>query len=266
MNDRYFLNILLALFSVLAAVEICAAAMFGLRTELVLFIFVIAAAFSGIAVVLRLMHQQRPEIESVSMRRARAMHDDTVKERIREYGLDEEFLSGKPAPSAGTSTSVSCGEGKEKASGVSLEDAIMLHAAMFGGLRELLVKMETIDEISYERLLQDAGLQGVSRSDLLRRIRLMVSVEGEECAKACSRSLEEAMEAFSGDRESFDDYIRRSMSSGQGHMEMDEEGDTGFSVELDTASLSKAGGTMPEDFSHDPKSVIARLRQKGRPS
>ncbi|NTW11262.1 MAG: hypothetical protein HGA26_07870, partial [Chlorobiaceae bacterium] len=155
---------------------------------------------------------------------------------------------------------------ESKASGGSLEDAIRIHAGMHGGLDGLLVKMESIDEAAFERLMQDAGIRGVSRSEIVRRIRLMSSVEGEECIKVCARSLEEAMEAFSGDRASFDDYIRRSMSSGDNSMGMDDEGDRGFSVQLDSVSLSKSGGTMPEDFSHDPKAMIARLKQKGRQS
>jgi hypothetical protein len=264
MNDRFFLNILLALFSGLAAAETLAAVIFGMKTELVLFIFVIAIALSGIVAVFRLIAQQRPEIESVSMRRSRAMRDEALQERFREYGVDEEFIPGKPGKAEGYSPASSFGEAK--ASGGSIEDAIRVHAVMHGGLDGLLVKMETIDEVAFEGLMRDAGIRGVSRNELLRRIRLMASVEGEECIKVCARSLEEAMEAFSGDRAGFDDYIRRSMSSVGNSKGVDDAAEAGFSVQLDAATLSASGGTMPEDFSHDPKSVIARLKQKGRQS
>ncbi|NTU96681.1 MAG: hypothetical protein HGA62_02565 [Chlorobiaceae bacterium] len=264
MNDRFFQNILLALLFGLAAAETLAAVIFGLKTELVLFIFVIAAALSGIVTIFALRSRQRPEVESVSMRRARAMEDGLMKDRFREYGVDGEFLSGREVKNVVAPPAPSFGETGTKASGVSIEEAIRFHAGTHGGLERLLLKMETLDEVSFDKLLDDAGLKDISKEDILRRIRMMASVEGEECVKVCTRSLDEAMEAFSLDRKSFDDYIRRSMSSGDNSMGMDDDGEAGFSVQLDSASLSKAGGAMPHEFSHDPKSVIARLKQKGR--
>ncbi|NTW56828.1 MAG: hypothetical protein HGB20_07265 [Chlorobiaceae bacterium] len=266
MNDRMSLKIQLSLFSALLVAELLSAVMFGLRTELILFIVVIAAALSGIVAVTGQLVRRPEEIETVSMRRSRAMRDDLLKERFREYGIDGEFLSGRNAKTDGADPEPAFREAGKTMSGVSLEETIRVHAGRYGGIAAFLVKMEAIDEAACEKIMKDAGFEGVSREDILRRMRLMASVEGEACIKVCQRSLEEAMDAFSSDRASFDDYIRRSMSSGQSGMDMDEDAEAGFSVQLDTASLSKAGGTMPQDFSHDPRSVIDRLKQKGRPS
>ena len=65
------------------------------------------------------------------------------------------------------------------------------------------------------------------------------------------------LESYSMERESFDDYIRRSMNGAV------EDSEDGFSVELDSAALSKGTGVPPEDFSHDPKLVIASLKRAG---
>lgn len=63
--------------------------------------------------------------------------------------------------------------------------------------------------------------------------------------------------SHSMERESFDDYIRRSMNGAGGDWE------EGFSVELDGAALARGTGVPPADFSHDPKSVIESLKRVG---
>jgi hypothetical protein len=261
MNERFFLKLLLGLFCGLAAAELLAAALFGLKTELILFIFVVAAALCGIVVAAALLGRRADDIESVSMRRSRAMRDDTLKDRFRGYNVDEEFLPEKNVKAERNSFFSGNSPTPDDA---FLEQAIRNHAPMHGGLEGLLEKMESIEDAAFEKLAKEAGIGGLSRKDIICRLRLMVSLECEESPNKCGRALDIAMEAFSADRASFDDYIRRSMSSGSDSMDMDAGGDAGFSVQLDAAELSKTGGTMPEEFSHDPKAVIERLKQKGR--
>lgn len=184
MNERFFLKLLLALFAGLIVAEVVVVALFGLRLELILFCFIVAAGLTGIAFVVRLLLGERREIETVSMRRAMQKRGGIMQERLSEYGVDEEFMGGKRVRRAGAS------------------------AASFA---------------------EDAG-------------------EGEKPTMLVPHSME---------RESFDDYIRRSMN-GAG-----EDSENGFSVELDGAALARGTGVPPADFSHDPKSVIDSLKRAG---
>ena len=93
-NERLLLKLLLALFSGLIAAELLVVALFGFRLELMLFCFILAAALTGILVVVRLLGQQRSDIDSVSARRVKAKRSDVMRDRLKDYGVDEEFLGG----------------------------------------------------------------------------------------------------------------------------------------------------------------------------
>ncbi len=261
MNERFFLKLLLGIFSGLIAAELLIVILAGFRLELILFSFIIATALGGIVVVLRLLANERSEVDSVSMRRARAVREGGLRERLQHYEIDEEFLSGN---SGRFDKGGEAGSGQSaKMPGVTMEEAIRTHADMCGGLSQLLVKMESIDDVSFSRMVKEAGFGTVSRNDLMKRIRMMVSVQDQETCSTIKRSLDEAIEAFSNDRESFDDYIRRSMTSSEGHAQPQEEG---FSVELDNTAFSNLNASIPKDFSHDPKSVISKFKKTGKPS
>ncbi|NTW81849.1 MAG: hypothetical protein HGB36_00550 [Chlorobiaceae bacterium] len=261
MNERFFLKLLLGIFSGLIAAELLIVILAGFRLELILFCFIIAAALGGIVMVLRLLANERPEVDSVSMRRARAVREGALGERLQHYEIDEEFLSGN---SERSDKGGKAGRGQSaKVPGVTVEEAIRTHADMCGGLSQLLVKMESIDDVSFSRLVTEAGFGTVSRNDLIRRIQLMAAVKDQETCSTIKRSLDEAIEAFSNDRESFDDYIRRSMTSSESHVQPEDEG---FSVELDNTGLSNLNASIPKDFSHDPKSVISKLKKSGSSS
>lgn len=269
MNERFFLKLLLALFSGLIVAELLVVALFGFRVELILLCFILVAALTGIVLVARLLVPGRSESESVSMRRARAAGDATLRDRFQGYGVDEEFLGGdtqkrakgsSPAsPKSETRSSTSQLKGETP---LSLEQAIRLHAEMYGGLRQLLQMMDKIDDAAFARLKAKAGLGRVSRSEVICQIRAMSTEEEGECCEELNSSLEETIRAFSSDRESFDEYIRRSMTTG----ESQSCGDDGFAVELDSNALSRGGGTMPANFSHDPKEIIASLKRAGAKS
>jgi len=266
MNERFFLKLLLLLFSGLIAAELLLVVMFGLRLELIILCFIIAAALTGIVIVVRLLMPERIDTESVSMRRARAMREESMRERFQDYAVDEEFLGRKGARDVkgnAASTVMESSSGSAQPSAVSIEEAIRVHAGMYGGLAQLLQMMENMDEPSFGRLMAKVGFPGVSMSDVVCRIRLMADGEEEECCVALNSSLDEAIEAFGRDRESFDDYIRRSMTGGNNQSE---SGEGGFAVELDSAALSQGTGVMPADFSHDPKSVLSKLKKPGAPS
>ena len=265
MNERLFLKLLLVLFAGLIASEALVVALFGLRLELILLCFIVVAALTGIAVVVRLLLGERREIDSVSMRRAMQKRGGIMQDRLREYDVDEEFMGGKvvkppkgssPAPARhdmrGSSTPSSA-----PVTG-SIEDAIRVHAEMYGGLGQLLQMMEKIDEASFGRLVQKAGLADLSRQEVMLKITCMIDEHASSDGAASQTSC--ILEGYSMERESFDDYIRRSMSGAEVDLE---SADKGFSVELDGVALSKGAGVPPADFSHDPKSVIASLKRAG---
>jgi len=95
MNERFFLKLLLALFALLIVAEVVVVALFGLRLELILLCFIVAAALTASAFVVRLLLGERREIETVSMRRAMQKRCGVMQERLSEYDIDEEFMGGK---------------------------------------------------------------------------------------------------------------------------------------------------------------------------
>ncbi len=184
MTERLFLKLLLTLFSSLLAAELLLVLLFGFRLDLIAFAFVIAVALTGIVIVVHLMAQPRPEIDSVSARRAKAKRSDVMRDRLSAYTVDEEFLGGK-----------------------RFTESPISHQAP---------------------------------------------------SPSSSSSL---LENHSLDQESFDDYIRRSMTSS------DEDGAAGsgdgFSVDLDEAALPRGIGRPPDDFSHNPKAMMESLKRAG---
>ena len=273
MNERFFLKLLLVLFAGLIAAEVLVVVLFGLRLELILFCFIVAAALTGIAFVVRLLLGERTQIDSVSMRRAREMRDGVMQERLGEYGVDEEFLGGKVVRRPKGSVSRSALSQQRPVSSsqsaapvtVSIEEAIRVHAEMYGGLGQLLQMIENIDEAAFGRLVQKAAMGDLSRKEVMLKIALMVdesSLSGGADGEAEGES-PCILEGHSMDRESFDDYIRRCMN---GAGEESESADKGFSVELDGEALSRGSGVPSADFSHDPKSVISSLKRAGLPS
>lgn len=272
MNERFFLKLLLLLFTGLIVAEVLVVVLFGFRLELILLCFIVAAALTGIAFVVRLLLAERTEIDSVSMRRARAKRGGIMQDRLKEYDVDEEFIGGKTVKrQKGRSAAPALSEFRgssnmsDSPDTVSIEEAIRVHAEMYGGLRQLLQMMEHIDEASFGRLLQKAGLGDLSREEVVLKISLMVDETSLSNEDAVEKDEEKPciLEGHSMDRESFDEYIRRCMNGAEDDAE---SADNGFSVELDGAALSKGAGVPPADFSHDPKSVISSLKRAGEQS
>ena len=265
MNERFFLKILLVLFCGLIAAEVLVVSLFGLKLELILLCFIVVAALTGILFVVRLLLAERNDIDSVSMRRAKVKSSGIMQDRLKEYSVDEEFLVGKAAnrstwnsqkpsfPELGVDSDEPVLPVRE-----SIEDAIRVNAEMYGGLGELLKMMEKIDDASFDRLVKKVGFGEVSREEVILKITLMSNDEVN--ATDCDKVEQCILEGHSMDKASFDEYIRRCMNVAD---EESESADNGFSVELDSAALSKGTAPMPTDFSHDPKAVFSKLNKPG---
>jgi len=265
MNERLFLKILLVLFSGLIAVEMLLVMLFGLRLELILLCFIIVIALTGILYVGRLLSMESTDIDSVSMRRAKQKSIDIMQDRLKEYTVDEEFLGA---------TALSREHGNHQKQSIneehidskvytapntgSIAETIRAHAGIYGGLGELLKEIEKIDESSFDRLVKKVGIGRVSREEVINRIIQMLDDERDVTKSIAEK--QPALAGFSLDRESFDLYIQRNMSSSESEHE---SADKGFSVELDQEGLSRGTGAMPEDFSHDPKAVFSKLKKSG---
>jgi hypothetical protein len=269
MNERLFLKLLLLLFSGLIAAELLIVSVFGLRLELILLFFIIAVALTGIAIVTRLLRRERPDIESVSMRRERQKSSGIMQERLRDYGVDHEFISGKsarPAKESGSASSQSAPLSNPDMSippvSVSLDEVIKVYAEMYGGFGVLLRTLDQLDDAGFGRLMAKAGLGTLSREEVIHKISQMAQEEpltGNTADRRAGES-DTPLSVTSLDKESFDEYIRRSMNNAEG------DADSGFSVELDSEALSRGTGTMPSDFSHDPKAVFSKLKKPGTQS
>ncbi len=263
MNERFFLKLLLALFAGLIVAEVVVVALFGLRLELILFCFILAAALTGILVVVRLLLQQSSEVDSVSARRARGKRSDMMRDRLRDYSVDEEFLSGESLTRAKGSSSAYPAFDTHRSRNqspcdttTSIEEAIRVHAEMFGGLGQLLQMMEKIDDSSFGQLVKKAALGELSREEVIIRIRLMIHENSRDSGNVDGEQ-RSVLEKHSMERESFDEYIRRCMTGSEG----DSECADGFSVELDSVAFSRQSSVPPANFSHDPKSVISSLKR-----
>ncbi|MCF8383446.1 MAG: hypothetical protein K9G39_07635 [Chlorobium sp.] len=254
MDERLTGKLLFALSAALLAAELAVAAFGGIDTGLMLLAFFVYVALCGMLFAGGMMRgSDGSAIESVSMRRARAFQEEGMKDLLAGYDVDEEFLQGRQAkPQAGKSNPSS--------SGMPLEQAIRAHADLFGGLEKLHEAIERFDEKAFQDLAGKAGISGVSRVEVLEKIRLMACGEKEEIRESVSRSLDDTIKAFALDRGSFDDYINRCMTSRE---RSDDDGDDGFSVDLDIAGLSQGSSAPPTDWSHDPKAILAKLKKPG---
>ncbi|MEI8185161.1 MAG: hypothetical protein WCG19_00540 [Chlorobiaceae bacterium] len=264
MNERFFLKLLLVLFGGLIVAEVLIVTLFGLKLELILLCFIIVAALSGILFISRLLFTERTDIDTVSMRRAKEKNTGIIQDRLKEYSVDEEFLRGtvlsrgKRALLKSSYTGHVTNREESAIQAVSIEEAIRVHAEMYGGLSQLLQMIEKIDGPSFDRLVKKLGFGGVSREDMILKITLMVNCESHAVENLGEKQC--ALEGHTMDRGSFDEYIRRCMNVADDELE---SSDKGFSVELDSAALSKGTGTVPADFSHDPKAVFSKLNKSG---
>lgn len=102
MNDRLAAGVLAGISAALIVTESLLAVRYGFDAGLVLFCLSLYAGAAGILFSLRILLAERSGIESVSMRRMRAMQHEGAGGRLDGYGVDEEFLDcggrRKPKP------------------------------------------------------------------------------------------------------------------------------------------------------------------------
>ncbi len=257
MSERLIARIVIGLSLALVLAEAVLIGFYGIRMELVMLPLVVFLASLGVVFGVTALDGSRPDIESVSMRRARAKKDELVRKRLDGYEVDEEFLPGgghkkkgrrSPAPAApeapvGT-VSPAAVPHREEEPFAGLDPVLLELAEEFGGPGEMVRKIEAMDAISYKRLQYALDLQDVDRDELLRPVR-------EAIARAVSGP--------SGLRRSLDEdgmnrYIEQTLSGRRSK-------DDGYSLDLDPQSLGQGYHSPSGEFSHDPRSVIDRFKQ-----
>ncbi|MEI6846460.1 MAG: hypothetical protein WCK32_00240 [Chlorobiaceae bacterium] len=267
MNEQFFLKLLLVLFAGLIVAELIVVTISGLKLELILLCFIIAVALTGIVIVGRLLLQQRQEVESVSMRRERQKSAGVMQDRLRNYAVDHEFMSPKGSSfkkGEQVDTVFSAQSEKNDLSAppalVSIDELIRSYAERYGGFGSLLQAINHLDDVAFGKLMLKAGAGHFSREELTVKISHMA---GEEClpigdSNANAQEYQTPLTDFSLDKESFDEYIQRSMNTAEKKQEDD---GNGFCVELDSEALSRGIGVPPSDFSHDPNAVFSKLKK-----
>jgi len=256
MNERLASGLLAGLSAALIIAEALLAAVYGFQPGLILFCLSIYAGAAGLLFSLRtLLEGGSRGVESVSERRARAMQDRNMGGILKGYDVDEEFIGhgrGSRKPSS------------VKASGESrpldedaLRSAVINYAGMAGGLVRLRETLESMDDRAFGTMARSAGITGVTRERALA-MAIELASEGEAGKEASAPTL-----SISLDRETFDDYIRRGMTEGDGGHDGNEGTGAGFSVGLDADRLSALPSEPPTDFSHDPKAIFSKINRAG---
>ncbi|WP_150081111.1 hypothetical protein [Chlorobium phaeobacteroides] len=267
MNERVMVKMFLSLSTLLFIAELVVGLFYQADLRLMVLFFMLAVSLAGILVSLKMLLGEKQEVESVSMRRRRALDDEVMKDVLDGYEVDEEFLGnvsrkGKKRGGSGAvrEQNISAGASGAKDES-SLEDAIRSHAVMFGGLEKLLDALTEVDELSFGKMMEKAGIQGVARGEVIVQIQTMVDLEQRSCGELLKRTEDSLSEGLSLDKESFDEYIRRCMTTSESESA---PVSTTFSLDLDMAAMSKQDGTPPKDFSHAPEAVFSKLKKPGK--
>jgi len=257
MSERLIARIVIWLSLVLVLAEAALILFHGLRMELVLLPLVVFLAALGVLFGVTSLKGSRPEIESVSMRRARAMKDDLVRKRLQGYEVDEEFLPGgarkkkhrqaaPPSPSSAKVPDVPPAVPREEVDPFAGLDPVLLELAEgFGGPAQMVQKIETMDDVSYKRLQYALDMRNVDRNEFLRPVR-------EALAKAASgpSGLRKSL-----DEDGMNDYIARTLAGKKGGGEDD------YSLDINAETLRQEFRQSPGELSHDPRSVIDHFKQ-----
>lgn len=250
MNERLAAGLLAAISAALIGAETILALLYGFDPGLILFCLALYAGAAGLLFSMKILFEEGGGgIESVSERRARAMRSGGTGGILEGYDVDEEFLgrgrgARKPA------------NGDRPIDDDTLKAAITSYAAMIGGFSKLLETLDSIDEAAFRAMARSAGMAGVTRE---RAVAMVAELAAADMTGKTEGGETPSL-TISLDRESFDDYIKRSMnepeSGGAG-------AGGGFSIGLDAEDLSGRPSAPPTDFSHDPKAVFAKIGRPG---
>jgi hypothetical protein len=244
MNERMAAGILAGLSVALIGSETILAAIRGFDPGLILFCLSIYAGAVGLLLAMKqLSGGNGSRIESVSERRARAQREGGIGGILEGYGIDDEFLGTRAARKPHIQ--------HREIGDDELKAAVKSYAGMVGGYERLRETLGSIDEVAFRAIALRAGFSGVSRERALAMVMELVTAEAPGHAGS-----EEPELKISLDRETFDDYIRRSMTDSGNSI--GEEGGDSFSINLDAAGLSGLPGEPPGEFSHKPDAVRAK--------
>ncbi|RNA65445.1 hypothetical protein CR163_009600 [Prosthecochloris sp. ZM_2] len=261
MNERLVSRVVIGLSLALIAAEAVLIAVYGLRMEIVLLPFIVFLAALGLLFGIASMRGMRSDIESVSMRRERAMKDELVRKRLEGYEVDEEFLPGSrknkkpPLRPSGTAAPVSAG----RQPGVrpsydpqndpfeQVDSKLLELAPSFGGFRQMIAAIEAMDNVSYKRLLYSLNMEVVDQEEFVRPLK--------EAAARAGRSGGPLRQEL--DHGGMEEYIKAVLAGRDGRGES-----SGRTFSLDPDDGMPAGLSQPpEDFSHKPRAVIDQFKR-----
>ncbi len=260
MNERLVARIIIALSVLLIVSETVVITLYGILFELVFLPFVVFLASLGVLFGITLLKGKRPEIESVSTRRARAMKDEKVRKLLDGYEVDEEFLPGKRKKKSKRQRKqqVAVPEGAESFARPAvpensrdpfegIDPKLRSLAEGFGGFEQMLHKIEAMDAVAYKRLQYALEMQTVEKEQLLQSVRkALFKVSGGRSG------LRESL-----DHEEMEEYMEQTLTGRKPGG--DSAGQT-YSLDI---NMDDIGGRMPppEEFSHKPGDVIDRFKK-----
>ncbi len=269
MSERVVVKILIGLSAALIVSELVLLAIFGVKLEMILLPFIVFLAAAGVLLGIAFLRGTRQEIESVSMRRARAMKDDLIRRRLDGYEVDEEFLpggqkkrqkpqlfsvppkGGSPDPVRSVAAPLPAAREAEDDPFALLDPKLLELIESFGGVAQMVRKIESMDIVSYKRMLYGLNMDVVDKEEFLMPVRKAMAGgtpgNGELRAEL--------------DHEGMDDYIKkvlagRDSSSGSGS-------DT-YSLDIDPGSFSSGPSAPPSEFSHKPEAVLDQFKRSLR--
>ena len=261
MSARLLARIIIGLSVLLVVSEVIIVVLYGSRFELVFLPFVVFLASLGVVFGITLLKGRRPEIESVSTRRARAMKDEKVRKLLDGYEVDEEFLPGRRKKNRGR---------KQVQEAVSPEDAesfsrpvaseprrdpfenidpkLRSLAESFGGYEQMVQKVEAMDAVAFKRLQYALDMQGVERETLLQPVReaLIRAAGGRAGLRARL------------DHEEMEEYMEQTFT-GKKH---ENKGDNpAFYLDINMDDIGGRMAPPPGEFSHKPRDVIDHFKK-----
>ncbi len=260
MNERLVARIVIGLSFLLIISEAVVIALYGIRFELLFLPFIVFLASLGVLFGITLLKGKRPEIESVSTRRARAMKDEKVRKLLDGYEVDEEFLSGrrKKRKKPEQKQEVSSPDIAESFSGSDIQEApedpfeeldplLRELAKGFGGYEQMLFKIDAMDAVAFKRLQYALDLQGVDKNRFLQPLR-------QALAKAAGGS---AGLRASLDHEEMEAYMEETLT---GKNPGGEANGRTSSFDIRPDDFAGMIPPTPDEFSHKPGDVINRFK------
>ncbi len=261
MGERLFAKIVVGLSVLLIISELVLIVLFGIRFELIFLPFVVFLASVGILIGLTFLKGVRPEIESVSSRRARAMKDEKVRKLLDGYEVDEEFLPGRwkkkkqrqqkqqvrEAGHAGPFSRPVMPEDQGDPF-ADLDPKLHKIAKGFGGFEQMIYKVEAMDTVAFKRLQYTLDMQGVDKNQLLQPVREALS----KAARGCS-GLRKSL-----DHEEMEEYMEQVTT---GRKAGGNGAEKTYSLDIDMNDIAGRVPPPPDEFSHKPRDVIDRFKK-----